>query len=84
VQHPVIQAAAALCRNQPAKRVELLAPAWGSFTRFLIWEWRAGRRWAGESQKAKKEFREFFELSQNGDPEIPIFKRAKAEFAKLR
>jgi len=34
--------------------------------------------------KAKTEYQDFFTLWKDGDPEIPILKQAKAEYAKLQ
>jgi hypothetical protein len=39
---------------------------------------------AGDTANAKKEFQDFFELWKDADPDVPIFKEAKAEYAKLR
>jgi hypothetical protein len=38
----------------------------------------------GDTEKAKKAFQEFFELWKDADPEVPILKQAKAEYAKLQ
>jgi eukaryotic-like serine/threonine-protein kinase len=38
----------------------------------------------GDSAKAGETYREFFEFWKDADPEIPILKQAKAEFAKLQ
>jgi len=38
---------------------------------------------AGDSAKAKIAYRDFLALWKNADPEIPILKQAKAEYAKL-
>jgi tetratricopeptide (TPR) repeat protein len=44
-----------------------------------------GRAYAlsGDSTKAKTAYQDFFTLWKNADPDIPILKEAKAEFAKL-
>jgi eukaryotic-like serine/threonine-protein kinase len=39
---------------------------------------------AGESAKAKAAFQDFFTLWKDADPDIPILKQAKAEYAKLQ
>jgi serine/threonine protein kinase/tetratricopeptide (TPR) repeat protein len=39
---------------------------------------------AGDSAKAKNAYREFLALWKDADPEIPLLKQAKAEYAKLR
>ena len=38
---------------------------------------------AGDSAKAKSAYQDFFALWKNADPDIPILKQAKAEYAKL-
>ena len=38
----------------------------------------------GETAKARAAYQDFFALWKNADPEIPILKEAKAEYAKLR
>ena len=39
---------------------------------------------AGETAKAKVAYEEFFTIWKNADPDIPILKQAKAEYAKLQ
>jgi eukaryotic-like serine/threonine-protein kinase len=134
VTHPVIQAAAALHRDQPARSVELLAsaaayersylepvylrglaylrlhkgaeaaaefekiadhegeswgatwihPNWGLFYSPSYLGVARGSALAGDTKKAKKAFQQFFKLWKDADPEVPILKQAKAEYAKLR
>jgi DNA-binding winged helix-turn-helix (wHTH) protein/tetratricopeptide (TPR) repeat protein len=45
-----------------------------------------GRAYAlmGDNMKARAEYRDFFTLWKDADPDIPIFTRAKAEYAKLK
>ena len=45
-----------------------------------------GRAYAlsGDSAKAKIAYQDFFALWKNADPEVPILKEAKAEYAKLQ
>jgi hypothetical protein len=38
----------------------------------------------GDTAKAKAAYQDFFNLWKDADPEIPILKEAKAEFAKLQ
>jgi eukaryotic-like serine/threonine-protein kinase len=38
----------------------------------------------GDSVKAKTAYQDFFVLWKNADPDVPILKQAKAEFAKLK
>ena len=39
---------------------------------------------SGELAKARSQYGEFFALWNNADPDIPVLKRAKAEFGNLR
>jgi eukaryotic-like serine/threonine-protein kinase len=39
---------------------------------------------AGETAKAKAAYKDFLTLWKDADPDIPILKQAKAEYAKLR
>lgn len=39
---------------------------------------------AGDTAKAKAAYQDFFTLWKDADPDIPILKQAKAEYAKLR
>ncbi|MDR3702385.1 MAG: hypothetical protein P4L56_22245 [Candidatus Sulfopaludibacter sp.] len=50
----------------------------------LAW-WRLGNALSlsGDAPNAKAAYQEFFTLSKEADPDIPILKQAKAEFAKL-
>jgi hypothetical protein len=45
-----------------------------------------GRAYAlqGETSKAKAAYQDFLTLWKYADPDIPIFKQAKAEYAKLK
>jgi hypothetical protein len=45
-----------------------------------------GRAYAmsNEPSKANSAYQEFFELWSDADPDVPILKQAKAEYAKLR
>jgi eukaryotic-like serine/threonine-protein kinase len=38
---------------------------------------------SGETTKAKAAYRDFLTLWQDADPDIPILKQAKVEYAKL-
>ncbi|HUA20021.1 MAG TPA: protein kinase [Bryobacteraceae bacterium] len=133
VQQPVIQAAAALYRGQPARSVELLAsaaayersylepvylrglaylrlhkgaeaaaefekiadhkgeswgatwvhPNWGLFYSLSYLGMARGSALAGDAEKAKKAYQQFFELWKDADQDVPVFLQAKAEYAKL-
>ena len=39
---------------------------------------------AGDTAKARAAYLEFFDLWKDADPDIPILKQAKAEYAKLQ
>jgi hypothetical protein len=39
---------------------------------------------AGDSAKSKTAYQDFFALWKDADPDVPILKHAKAEYAKLR
>ena len=39
---------------------------------------------AGDSKRARESYQEFFVLLKDADPDIPILKQAKAEYAKLQ
>jgi eukaryotic-like serine/threonine-protein kinase len=39
---------------------------------------------SGDSAKAKTAYNDFFTLWKDADPDIPILKEAKAEYAKLQ
>jgi len=38
----------------------------------------------GEKEKSHKAYEDFFALWKDADPDIPILRQAKAEFAKLQ
>jgi len=37
----------------------------------------------GQTDRARSEYRQFLQVWKNADPDIPILKEAKAEYAKL-
>jgi hypothetical protein len=39
---------------------------------------------SGDTAKARTNYQDFFALWKDADPDIPILKEAKAEYAKLR
>jgi len=59
-------------------------PYWGQFYSLSYLGIARGLALAGDSAKAKKAFQDFFELWKDADPDIPILKQAKAEYAKLQ
>jgi hypothetical protein len=42
-----------------------------------------GAALAGDTGKAKKAFKDFFELWNDADPDVPLLKQARAEYARL-
>ena len=44
-----------------------------------------GRAWAmmGDNAAARKSYQDFLTLWKDADPDLPIFREAQAEFAKL-
>jgi eukaryotic-like serine/threonine-protein kinase len=59
-------------------------PNWGLYYSLSYVGMARGSALAGDTAKAKKAFQDFFELWKDADPEIPILRQAKAEYAKLR
>ena len=47
--------------------------------------WQLGRAYAlaGDSAKARAAYQDFFALWEHADPDIPILKQVKAEYARL-
>jgi len=39
---------------------------------------------SGDTAKAKRAYQDFFALWKDADPDVPILKEAKAEYAKLQ
>jgi eukaryotic-like serine/threonine-protein kinase len=58
-------------------------PKWGQFFPLSYLGMARGFALAGDTANAKKAFREFLELWKDADPDIPILKQVKAEYAKL-
>jgi eukaryotic-like serine/threonine-protein kinase len=58
-------------------------PKWGQFFPLSYLGMARGFALAGDTANAKKAFREFLELWKDADPDIPILKQAKVEYAKL-
>jgi hypothetical protein len=46
--------------------------------------WRFAFQIAGDSAKAKTAYKDFLTLWKDADPDIPILKQARAEYAKLQ
>jgi hypothetical protein len=58
-------------------------PFWGQFYSLSYLGVARGLVLAGNTAKAKKAFEDFLELWKEADPDIPILKQAKAEYARL-
>jgi len=59
-------------------------PYWGQFYSLSYLGMARGFALASDTAKAGKAFEDFFVLWKDADPDIPILKQAKAEFAKLQ
>ena len=59
-------------------------PYWGQFYSLSYLGMARASALAGDTEKAKKAFQDFFELWNEADPDLPILQQAKAEYAKLR
>jgi len=58
-------------------------PNWGQYYAFSYLGMARGFVLAGNTAKAKKSFQDFFALWSDADPDIPILRQAKNEYAKL-
>ena len=58
----------------------------GNFVTGALAHLQVGRAYAmaGDTAKAKTAYQDFFNLWKDADPDIPILKQAKAEYAKLQ
>jgi DNA-binding winged helix-turn-helix (wHTH) protein/tetratricopeptide (TPR) repeat protein len=59
-------------------------PNWGQYYALSYLGMARGFALAGDIPKARKAFQDFFELWKEADPDIPIFKQAKADYARLK
>ena len=59
-------------------------PNWGQFYSLSYLGTARGYALAGDTAKAKKAFQDFLELWKDADPDIPVLKQAKVEYAKLQ
>jgi hypothetical protein len=59
-------------------------PYWGQFYSISHLGMARGFALAGDTAKAGKAFQDFLTLWKDADPDIPILKQAKAEYAKLQ
>ena len=57
-------------------------PHWGQFYSLSYLGMARGYTLAGHTAKAKKAFQDLLELWKNADPDVPVLKQAKAEYAK--
>jgi tetratricopeptide (TPR) repeat protein len=58
-------------------------PYWGQFYSLSYLGMARGSALAGDTANARKAFQDFFELWKDADPDVPILRQAKAEYAKL-
>ena len=56
----------------------------GCTVRFPIWVSARAYALAGDAAKARAAYQDFLGLWKDADPDIPILKQAKAEYAKLQ
>ncbi|MBE3132941.1 MAG: hypothetical protein IMZ55_05675 [Acidobacteria bacterium] len=47
------------------------------------WAWRA-LALTGETEKSRTSYRAFIEIWKDADPDIPLLKQARAEYAKFQ
>jgi tetratricopeptide (TPR) repeat protein len=59
-------------------------PYWGQFFSISSLGLARGSALAGDPAKARKAYQDFLTLWKDADPDIPILKQAKAEYAKLQ
>jgi DNA-binding winged helix-turn-helix (wHTH) protein/tetratricopeptide (TPR) repeat protein len=59
-------------------------PNWGQYYSLSYLGMARGFTLAGDSVKAKNAFESFFELWKDADPDLPVLKRAKEEYAKVK
>jgi eukaryotic-like serine/threonine-protein kinase len=59
-------------------------PNWGLYYSISYLGLARASELAGDAAKAKRAFQDFFALWKDADPDIPILKQAKAEYAKLQ
>lgn len=57
-------------------------PNWGQYYSLSYLGMARGYALAGDSASAKRAFQEFFALWKDADPDIPILRQARAEYAK--
>jgi tetratricopeptide (TPR) repeat protein len=59
-------------------------PYWGQFYSLSYLGLARASALAGDATKAEKSFQDFLALWKDADPDVPILKQAKAEYAKLQ
>jgi DNA-binding winged helix-turn-helix (wHTH) protein len=59
-------------------------PNWGQRYSLSYLGMARGYALAGDTARAKKAFQDFFQLWEDADPDIPVLRQAKAEYAKLK
>ena len=65
---------------------KMIAFHWMSYPLGALARFQLGRAYAlsGDTAKAKSTYEDFLTLWKDADPDIPILKEAKAEYAKLQ
>jgi hypothetical protein len=59
-------------------------PYWGQFYSLSYLGLARASALVGDTAKARKAFQDFLALWKDADPDVPILKQAKAEYAKLQ
>ena len=59
-------------------------PSWGQYYSLSWLGMARGDALAGDTENAKKAYREFLTLWKDGDPDVPVLKQAKAENAAFK
>jgi eukaryotic-like serine/threonine-protein kinase len=59
-------------------------PEWGQFYSLSYLGQARAYALAGDPAKARKAYQDFLTLWKDADPDIPILKEAKAEYAKMQ
>ena len=73
-------------RDRAQQALELLKPSSNYDVLGVLAHLQLGRAYAvyGDTAKSKAAYQDFLALWKDADPEIPVLKQAKAEYAKLQ
>jgi hypothetical protein len=77
---PTVQAGVALERQDPNRAIELLKVA----STVEFGSTKADLTMQGDTAKARTAYQDFLTLWKDADPDVPVLREAKAEYAKLR